>query len=91
MDAQTAIDLTRQAILTSLLIGAPLLLVGLVVGLLIGLLQALTQVQDQTVSFVPKLVAMVAALAFCLPWLMQQMAEYSETLIHNIPQVISGG
>jgi flagellar biosynthetic protein FliQ len=91
MDASDAVTLTQQAMLTALVISAPLLVVGVVVGLLIGLAQALTQVQDQTVSFVPKIVAMVAALVFCLPWLVQKMVEYSEALITNIPRTIAGG
>ena len=88
---QQLIDLGREAIMTALLIGSPVLLVGTAIGLLIGLLQALTQIQDQTVSFVPKIIAMVLALAICLPWLMRRMVEYSTTLIENIPNVISGG
>jgi flagellar biosynthetic protein FliQ len=91
MDAQLAIDLTRGALLTALLLGAPILVVGLAVALLMGLLQALTQIQDQTISFVPKLLAMTAALGFALPWLVQRMVEYSAVLIHNIPQTIAGG
>jgi flagellar biosynthesis protein FliQ len=91
MDAQTAVNLTQQAMLTALLISAPILIVGVVVGLLIGLAQALTQVQDQTVAFVPKIVAMVAVLVLCLPWLVQKMVEYSEYLIVNIPRTIAGG
>jgi len=91
MDAQDAVNLTQQAMLTALLISAPILIVGVVVGLLIGLAQALTQVQDQTVAFVPKIVAMVAILVLCLPWLVQKMVEYSEYLIVNIPQTITGG
>lgn len=91
MEPQTAIDLGRDAIMTSLLVSSPVLVVGMVVGLLIGLLQALTQIQDQTVSFVPKIVAMVLVLSLCLPWLVQHMLEYSEVLITNIPKVISGG
>jgi flagellar biosynthetic protein FliQ len=91
MEANAAIDLTRDAILTSLLLCAPVLVVGLIAGLLIGLAQALTQIQDQTVAFVPKLVAMVAALTLCLPWLLQKMIEYSEALFLNIPRSISGG
>ena len=91
MESQDAIDLGRQAIIVALMIGAPVLIVGMVVGLAIGLLQALTQIQDQTISFVPKIVAMVVALGVCLPWLIQMMAEYSEDLIANIPRVISGG
>jgi len=91
MDPQTAVDLTQQAMLTALIVSAPLLLVGMAVGLLIGLAQALTQVQDQTVAFVPKIVAMAAILVFCLPWLVQKMVEYSEYLISNIPNTIAGG
>jgi flagellar biosynthetic protein FliQ len=59
--------------------------------LVIGLFQAVTQVQDQTISFVPKIVAMVGALALCLPWLVQRMVEYSQELIENIPRIVSGG
>jgi flagellar biosynthesis protein FliQ len=91
MHSSDAVELGRQAIMISLLIGAPMLLVGMAVGLLIGLVQAVTQVQDQTVSFVPKMAAMVVALAFCLPWLIAQMLEYSRELITHIPQVVSGG
>jgi len=91
MDAADAVTLTQQAMLTALILSAPLLIVGVLVVLMIGLAQALTQVQDQTVSFVPKIVAMVAALVFCLPWLVQKMVEYSEVLIANIPKTISGG
>jgi flagellar biosynthetic protein FliQ len=91
MDANTAVDLTQQALLTALILGAPILLVGMVIGLLIGLAQALTQVQDQTVAFVPKIVAMVAVIVLCLPWLVQKMVEYSEYLYTNIPRTIAGG
>ena len=91
MDAQEAINLTQQAMLTALLLGAPILVAGVLVGLVIGLAQALTQVQDQTVAFVPKLVAMVAVLILCLPWLVQKMIEYSEELIEGIPTTLGGG
>lgn len=75
----------------ALLVSAPVLLVGIGVGLLIGLLQALTQIQDQTLSFVPKILAMLTAFAIGLPWLIQRMVEYSGTLISNIPRVVLGG
>jgi flagellar biosynthesis protein FliQ len=91
MDSTTAIDLTRDAVLMALLLCAPVLMVGLIAGLLIGLAQALTQVQDQTVAFVPKLIAMVAALVLTMPWLLQRILEYSEALFTNIPRTISGG
>ena len=88
MSPDAAIDIGRQAIFTSLLIGAPILITGMLVGLTIGLLQALTQVQDQTVTFVPKNAAMVLMLTFCLPWLMQRWVDYSRELYTNIPSIV---
>ena len=85
MDVEDAIDLGRQAIWTALLIGSPVLLAGMLVGLLIGLLQALTQIQEQTIVFVPKIVAMVMVLSLALPWLITRMMEYSTELIGGIP------
>ena len=88
MDVTDAVDLGRQAVVMSLIISAPVLLAGLVVGLLVGLLQALTQVQEQTVAFVPKLVAMVAVLLFSMPWLLDQMLQYVRELYLNIPEML---
>jgi flagellar biosynthetic protein FliQ len=85
MDSQTVIDIGREAIWNMLLIGGPILTVGMAVGLLIGLLQALTQIQEQTVAFVPKLVAMVLILSLMLPWLISRMVQYSSELISGIP------
>ncbi len=85
MDPQSAIDLGREALWITLLIGAPVMVVGVLVGLVIGLFQALTQVQEQTVAFVPKIVAMLLALSFTLPWLINQMLQYTQSLISGIP------
>ncbi len=88
MDPQDAIDLGREAAMVTLLISSPVLLAGMVVGLVIGLMQALTQIQEQTVAFVPKIVAMVLALSITLPWLVNEMVEYSRQLITNIPELL---
>ncbi len=85
MNPQDAIDLAREAIWTTLLIGAPILVAGMSVGLLIGLFQALTQIQEQTVAFVPKIVAMMLTLSIALPWLVARMLQYSIELIEGIP------
>jgi flagellar biosynthesis protein FliQ len=85
MDAQAVIDIGREAIWTMLLIGAPVLLAGMAVGLIIGLLQALTQIQEQTVAFVPKLMAMILIISIMLPWLITRMVQYSSNLISGIP------
>ena len=77
--------------MTAFILGTPVLLAGLAVAVVVGFLQALTQIQDQTISFISKLVAMVVALGLCLPWLVERMVQYSQTLITNIPQTIVGG
>ena len=86
MEPQEAINLGRDAIWTALLVGSPVLLTGMAVGLMIGLFQALTQIQEQTVAFVPKIVAMVLTLSIALPWLITQMLQYSGDLITSIPE-----
>jgi flagellar biosynthetic protein FliQ len=83
MDSQNAIDLCRDALLAALIIGAPMLLVGMAAGLAIGLIQALTQIQDQTVSFVPKLLAMAAVMVACLPWLMTRLVDFTREVFTN--------
>ncbi len=77
---QTAVDMARQAIWITILLSMPLLLVGLAVGLVISVLQAATQIQEQTLSFLPKILAVVAVLFGLLPWLLIQMMEYTTTL-----------
>ena len=85
MDPQQAIDLGREALWTTLLIGSPVLVAGLIVGLAISLFQALTQIQDQTVAFVPKIIVMLLVLSASLPWLIARMLQYTTNLIDGIP------
>ncbi len=88
MDPQDAVELGREAIAVTLLLSAPVLIAGMATGLLIGLIQALTQIQEQTIAFVPKIVAMVLTLGFTMPWLLNQLMEYSHDLITNIPDLL---
>lgn len=83
LDSSAAIDLAREALLVAVVLAAPMLLVGMAAGLAVGLIQALTQIQDQTVSFVPKLLAMAAVLVACLPWLMTRMLEFTRSVFEN--------
>jgi flagellar biosynthetic protein FliQ len=80
MDTNLALDLSREALLVTLLVAAPVLAVGLVVGLVISILQTVTQIQDQTLSIVPKIVAMLGAALLLVPWLTQRIVEYSQKL-----------
>jgi flagellar biosynthetic protein FliQ len=77
MGEAEAVDLGRQALVVTLTVSAPILLIGMVVGLVISILQAVTQVQEQTLSFVPKIIAMILAIAFLLPWIAQQLLAFS--------------
>ena len=85
MTPDIAVDLSREAMVIATMIAAPALVAGMVVGLIVGLLQALTQIQEQTVAFVPKLLAMVLAVGLTLPWILMRLVEYAHDLIANIP------
>lgn len=88
MDVGQAIELGRTAVTLSLMVAAPVMVVAVVVGLLISILQAVTQIQDQTISFVPKITAMMVTIIYILPWAMSRMMEYSSTLISDIPSTL---
>lgn len=85
MNVDSAVEMTRHAVMVSLIIGAPVMLIAMFVGLVISLLQAVTQLQDQTLSFVPKILAMVATILVLLPWLFGQLIDYTHELWKNIP------
>ena len=85
MTVDQAAELGRAALMMTLLVGAPVLLAAIAVGLLISILQAVTQIQDQTISFVPKIVAMLVTLLIVFPWALTRMIEYSTNLIREIP------
>lgn len=85
MDTSTVLDLGREGLLITLEVSGPVMLTAVVVGLLISIAQAVTQVQDQTISFVPKIVMMVLAILYTLPWVTSLMVEYSTNLIRDIP------
>jgi len=88
MNVDQAVELGRSAIILTLLIGTPIMLTAVAVGLIISILQAVTQIQDQTISFVPKIVAMFLAALYVLPWLATQLIDYSTNLIHEIPSAL---
>ena len=64
----------------ALIVAAPMLVIGLVVGLIISLLQAITSVQEQTLTFVPKIVAMISAAILLMPWMGHRLMEYSAAM-----------
>jgi flagellar biosynthetic protein FliQ len=80
MEPGQAVDLVRHTLILAVTISAPMLLVGLVVGIVVSLLQAVTQIQEQTLSFIPKIVAMVAAAILLAPWTAQRLMDYSREM-----------
>ncbi len=83
-----AVELGRQALMVAFLVAAPMLVTGLVVGVIISILQAATQVQELTLSFIPKILCMMAALFLFLPWMVTTVSGFTQELIESIPNLI---
>ena len=83
------VDLARNAIMTGLLLSGPLLAVALAVGLVVSVIQAVTQIQEQTLTFVPKLLAVSGTVLVALPWMIQVMIKYTTELFRSFPTLIS--
>ena len=88
MDSQQAFHLGQQGLYMLLLVSAPMLITVLVVGLVISIFQAATQINEATLSFVPKVVAAVAVLAFAGPWMMSSLVEYLQRTLQAIPGMV---
>jgi len=84
---QLVVDLARNAIMLALLVAAPMLVVALGVGLVVSVIQAVTQIQEQTLSFVPKLVAVSATFLVALPWILQLLIKYTTELFRSLPSL----
>jgi flagellar biosynthetic protein FliQ len=89
MSHTLVVELARNMILTSALVAAPMLAVALLVGLVISLIQAVTQIQEQTLSFVPKLIAVAVTFLIALPWIIQILMRYTIELFRSIPTLVS--
>ena len=88
MTNQTVLTLAQEALQITVLVSAPLLLTALVVGLLVSVFQAATQINEMTLSFIPKLLAMFAALIICGPWILALLIDYVQRLYSSIPHTI---
>jgi flagellar biosynthetic protein FliQ len=75
--------------MVALLVAAPMLLVAIAVGLIVSVFQTVTQIQEQTLSFVPKLVAVAVTFLVALPWIMQLLVQYTTELLRSLPNLIS--
>jgi flagellar biosynthetic protein FliQ len=90
MDQDTVINLATQAMTLALEIAGPILLVGLVIGLVVSIFQAVTQIQEQSLSFIPKIVALAVLILILGPWMLGEMVGYAQNLYLSIPQLVNG-
>jgi flagellar biosynthetic protein FliQ len=88
MTPDLVVSLGKETVKMVLLVAAPMLGLGLVVGLIVSVLQAATQIQEMTLTFVPKIVAVLLALLFFFPWIMRILMDFTVRLYTNIPLYI---
>ena len=89
MSGTLAVDLIRQAIMLALMVAAPLLLTALCVGIIVSLIQAVTQLQEQTLTFIPKLLALAMVFTLTLPWTLTRLVEYLAGVLRSLPTLTS--
>ncbi|GEN55792.1 flagellar biosynthetic protein FliQ [Halolactibacillus alkaliphilus] len=88
MSGELVISLAERGITTVLMVSGPLLLLALVVGLLVSIFQATTQIQEQTLAFIPKIVAVMFGLVIFGPWMLTQVVQFTTEILQNLTTVI---
>ncbi|MEW6266648.1 MAG: flagellar biosynthesis protein FliQ [Thermodesulfobacteriota bacterium] len=88
MTPEFVVGFGRQAVELTLLLALPMLGLGLLVGIIISVLQATTQIHEMTLTFVPKILAIMTALIVFGPWMMEKIITYTRTVIVNIPTYV---
>jgi flagellar biosynthetic protein FliQ len=88
MTDATILTLAKESIKLCVFISAPFLLSALIVGLVISVFQAVTQIQEMTLTFVPKILAMIIVFVLTLPWILKKLTVFTENLIASIPFLI---
>jgi flagellar biosynthesis protein FliQ len=88
MSSEFVIGLAGQALYTTLKVSAPMLGVGLIVGLIVSIFQATTQIQEQTLAFVPKIIAVFLAVLIFGPWILNVMVDFTSQLLGNLASYI---
>jgi len=88
MSADVAVSLMMRALEVGVLIAAPMLIFGLLVGLAVSIFQAVTQIQEMTLTFIPKIIAIVITMAVFFPWMLETMLDYTTALLNNVNMYI---
>jgi flagellar biosynthetic protein FliQ len=89
MTPEMVMTIAERALVITLMLAAPMLLAALVTGLVIGAFQAATQINEQTLSFIPKLLAMALAIVVAGPWMLKVLISYTRELFESIPSLIN--
>ena len=87
MDSAAVVDLARQALWMTMIISGPLLGVGLIVGLVVGIFQAATSINEQTLSFIPKILAVSKTMSLAGGWMINTMVDYTKGIFTRIPSL----
>jgi flagellar biosynthetic protein FliQ len=88
MNPEFAVELLKAMIYQALAIAAPILLTAMVIGLCISLFQAVTTISEQTLTFVPKALAVIGVLLLLLPWIVRSLIEFTVSVIQKMPQMV---
>jgi len=88
LSADFVIDVAERGIYTILIVSGPLLLIALGVGLAISIFQATTQIQEQTLAFVPKIVAVLVGIVFLAPWMISHLISYTAEILGNLNRFV---
>lgn len=88
MTPEFVVNFAKDAIILTILMSMPMLGLGLIVGLSISVFQAVTSIQEMTLTFIPKILAVMLGLLFFAPWMLEKLTTYTEKLIVNIPMYI---
>ena len=88
MTQETVIYLAREALSVVLLVSAPMLGFGMLVGVIVSILQATTQIQEQTLTFVPKIIAVMIAIIIFGPWMLTVVTQFTQNLFSELPKFI---
>lgn len=89
MGNEAVLEITNQAMKVALMLAAPMLAGALIIGILVSLFQAVTQINEQTLSFIPKILIIVAALVFFSPWMLDTMTEFTRETFLRIPEMVN--
>ncbi len=88
MSGDLAIQIGREALTMVMLIAAPMLGLGLLVGILVSIFQATTQIQEQTLVFIPKIIAIFIAILVFGPWMLSLIVDYTREIFINLPNLV---